>query len=383
MFKDCNTSDETHNKLVEIVKRTKLIDIQKSIAEKFYNVDDIVKFIYTSIIAGGNGILHGPGGFGKSQVIKAFFNYFDIQPLIVLGHSGTDIESLLGIPNIKKLTEESIYEIAFENSIFSKPGILIFEEFLDVKPVVASALKDIITEGGYRRGDEFIPSKIGSMFICSNKSPDEVVIDFSTAAFYKERFPYSKYVAWDDYSAKSYLNLFKVVYKDEFEANEKAFRLIAEICSSSCTPDTVISPRISLDAVEIFKVDNDVESLHNISSLNLSKIDEIKSRLRIEDQYKRLNSNFSELIDLVTNEKIDTIEEMVSFIGYSSKMQKEISKFSLEGDDLLETVSKLMSVLSIKTINIQNELEEKGVTNTEILTNIRETYENIQEYLSV
>ena len=298
MFKDCKTANETHKTLVKIIKNTSLSDIQEEIAKSFYNVDSIVKFIYIAIITNNNAILHGPGGFGKSQIIKAFFKFFNIEPIVVVGHSGMDVEALLGIPNIKKLTEESAYEIAFEKSVFAKPGVLILEEFLDVKPVVASALKDIITEGGYRRGDEFIPSKIGSIFICSNKSPDEVVVDLSTAAFYKERFPVSEYVIWSDYSSKAYLNLFDTVFGLDFNNKEK-LQLVAEVCAISCTSDIIISPRIAINAAHLFLGTEDIESLNMISSLDLSKIDEIKSRLRIESQQKYLGVKFINLISLL------------------------------------------------------------------------------------
>ena len=380
MFESCNTAKETQRELIDIISAVELTTVQKHIAKSFYNADGIVKFLYTSIIAGGNGILYGPGGFGKSEITKAFFNYFDIIPLVFVGHSGTDIESLLGIPNIKKLTDESIYEIAFEKSIFNKAGVLILEEFLDVKPSVATALKDIITAGGYRRGDEFIPNKIGAMFICSNKAPDEVVIDFSTAAFYKERFPYSLYVIWDDFSVNAYLNLFKLIYSEKYEDDIDSFKLIAELCSSSCNIDTIISPRMAFDTVNLFLINKEIDSLDMISSINTSKINEIQTRLRLENQYKHLNSKFLDLINYISSLKIDNIKEIAAFISFYTFFKKDISKYPLEGDALLKTIASLINIMEVKKVEADTNLIELGKNIK--LNKINETYEDIHQYIS-
>ena len=380
MFEACNTAKETREELIKLIGSVDLIKVQESIAKEFYNVEDVIEFLYNTIIAGGNGILHGPGGFGKSEITKAFFKYFGITPLIIVGHSGTDIESLLGIPNIKKLTEESIHEVAFENSIFNKPGVLIFEEFLDVKPSVASALKDIITEGGYRRGDELIPSKIGSMFICSNKAPDEVVIDFSTAAFYKERFPYSKYIIWDDYSSKEYLNLFKLVYEKQFKEDEASFKLIAELCSGSCNSDTIISPRMAFNTMNLFLINKDIRLLDMVAAIDTSKINEIQTKLRLERQFEHLNYKFEALIKLVSGFKLNNLQEVVSFIAFADTFKQDVLRYDIEGDALLKTISTFIEIVDLKRIEADDKLLEFG--DKMKLIEIGGVYEDIQKYLS-
>jgi len=379
MFENCNTAKETRAELIKLISSVDLKIVQKSIAKEFYNVDDVVEFLYNTIIAGGNGILYGPGGFGKSEITKAFFKYYGITPLVIIGHSGTDIESLLGIPNIKKLTEESIHEIAFEKSIFNKPGVLIFEEFLDVKPSVASALKDIITEGGYRRGNELIPSKIGSMFICSNKAPDEVVIDFSTAAFYKERFPYSKYVIWENYSRDSYLNLFKLVYEDIFEEEENSFKLIAELCSDSCNPSSIISPRMAFSTINLFLINKDIRILNMVAAINTNKIDEIQTKLRLENQYKHLNVRFQTLINTVSTLDFDYSDKAIAFISFANKFKTDQTYFNIEGDNLIKTISTFIDIMAIKL----EEAKEKLLkwSNYTHIAEIINNYEDIQKYL--
>jgi len=380
MFDDCNNAEETKLKLIKIITSVELSVVQESIAKKFYNVEDIVKFIYDAISAGGNSILHGPGGFGKSEITKAFFNYYNIEPLIIVGHSGTDIEALLGIPNIKKLTDESIYEVAFEKSIFNNAGILILEEFLDVKSSVATALKDIITAGGYRSGNKFIHSKIGSMIICSNKSPEDVTVDFSTAAFYKERFPYSKYVVWDDYSSNTYLELFKLVYKDKYTDQENAFRLIAELCSESCNTDTIISPRMAFSTVNLFLTTLNIDTLTMVNSIDTRKINEIQIRLKLEDQYMYLNNKFLLLINMISALEFKTIEEIAAFITFTEDFKNNIIIYKLEGDELLKTLSTLMNIIDTKITEANAALINLGNKNK--IININNLYEDIHQFIS-
>lgn len=382
MFESCKTAKETKEELIKIVKSSDLVDVQNHIAKEFYNVNSVVEFIYNSILAGGNAILYGPGGFGKSEITKAFFKYYGITPLVIVGNSGTDIEALLGIPNIKKLTEESVYEIAFEKSIFNKAGVLIFEEFLDVKPMVAAALKDIITEGGYRRGDEFIHSKVGAMFICSNKSPDEVTIDFSTAAFYKERFPYSKYVIWNNYSRNSYLELFKLRYSDIFETEQKSLKLIAELCSGSCDSSNVISPRIAFSAVNLFMLNKDIRSLEMISMINMSKLDEIQTRLRLEHEHEKLNHRFLSINDHISKFEFSSIEDIAAFVVFEDKFTCDVKRFNFEGDELIKTISNLINNIALKRLEADERLLVLGKQLPSKLSAINRVYENIQKYIS-
>ncbi len=381
MLESCKTSQETFDNIAAIVEKIPLKEVQQAISENFYNVDDIVEFLYLTLTSKGNGILHGPGGFGKSQVTKAFLDFYDIPTIVKVGHSGMDIESLLGIPNMKKLTEESIYEVAFENSVFLLPGVLILEEFLDVRPTVAAALKDILTEGGYRQGNQFIDSRIGSVIICSNKSPEEVSVDLSTAAFYKERFPYSLNVFWDDFSVNSYLNLFKTVY-DDINQNIDLYKLIAEICSASCFSDTTISPRIAFKAVDIFKVSENIESLKLISSLDLSKIDEIRAKLNQEKQFILLNKKFTKLIEQVNNFTPISSKGMIAFYSFSKKLKKSLQNTDLQGDLLLKTTSSLIDAINNKLSSIKFMEDEVGLEHQYSLGEIQKTNEDIQKYLS-
>ena len=364
-FKNCTNSTETYALVAKIVSNTKLAEVQKALSEKFYNIDNVVEFLYLTFTAKGNAILYGPGGFGKSNITKAFLNFFNIPIITKVGHSSMDVESLLGIPNIKKLTEESKYEISFENSVFNIPGVLILEEFLDVRPTVAAALKDVLTEHGYREGNTFTPSKNGPIVICSNKSPDEVSTDLSTAAFYKERFPYSLYVLWDEYKAIDYFNLYSILYDTSKEDSNK-FKLLAEICAASNKNDVIISPRIAIKALELFEQAHTINNLKYISSIDLSKIDEIHHKLTVDRQYKHLHSKFDSLKRELLNFNNFSNEAAVFRLYYIvNTLRDKLLTHNFYGDLLLKDISEMIETLSTFELKLKDTFMLLGKNKTE------------------
>jgi len=375
-FSKCGNSICTKEVISNRLKEFKLKDIQEHIAKKFYNANDIVEFLFVTIKSGENGILYGPGGFGKSQITKEFLEYVGIPAATKVGHSSMDVEALLGIPNIKKLTEESKYEVAFENSIFNHNRVLILEEFLDVRPSVAASLKDIITEGGLRDGNRFIPSKIGSIIICSNKTPDEVSTDLSTAAFYKERFPYSMYVAWDSYSYKDYLNMLDIVVGDSNKENKE---IVAKICAMSCSDDKVISPRIALKAFDLFTDTNNLNIFKLISDIDYGKIEDVIAEVRKDKVVGMLSDKISNLNRYLSMFSVlDTNNAIIAKSLYSN-ISSMVSNIDINDDKLLSNIASLLSILEILNDESDQLLYKEGSNKINLLKDIGNEYKDIQD----
>jgi len=383
MFKDCKTSLDTYDVMASIVEAVPLKMVQEDLAETFFNVEKTVEILYNTVILKENCILYGPAGFGKTAVTKAFFAYFGITPFVKLGDSSTDVESLLGIPNMKKLREDSIYEIAFENSIFTSAGPLILEEFLDVNPAVASSLKDIITEGGYRYGNKFTPSKVGPIIICSNKSPDEVSVDLSTAAFYKERFPYSRYIKWDSYNAAAYLSLFITSLLedgDDIDAYDREFNIVAELCAYSCKDGVLISPRIAIKAVKLLIKTKNIKSLSIISSLDLSKISDIVDRINVKKQNKELNKHLIKLISLLDGFAFSNINHSLAMLSMIHDVKVSLNATVIHSDTVLNSVSLFNNIAEETIDNIQEQFLKSGKNKRDNLPLIKITSENITAF---
>ena len=108
--------------------------------------EDAAKAIYLGLSSNMNIFLSGPSGFGKSTLTKYILDLYKIPYSTVIGYKDMSVDALLGVPNMDKLLKESEYNINFNKSIFSTPGILIGEEFTDILPKTASVLKDILSE---------------------------------------------------------------------------------------------------------------------------------------------------------------------------------------------------------------------------------------------
>jgi len=378
-FEDCQTSEETYDLVARIVSNTRLSDVQETLAKQFYNIDDVVEFLYLTCVSKGNAILHGPGGFGKSAITKAFFEYFNIPIITKVGHSSMDVEALLGIPNMKQLMENSKYTVAFENSMFIYQGVLILEEFLDVRPTVAAAMKDVITEGGYRQDNKFMSSRNGPMIICSNKSPEEVSTDFSTAAFYKERFPYSKYVIWNSFTMSDYMELFNTIYSIP-EIQREHYMLIAGLCAESNTFENIISPRLAIKAVDIYMKSGKIDSITYISSINISKLDEISNKISIARNSKYLLEYFDDLKNFIKSfdPSVYHIDSLFVLKFFFDRIISELQKEKWTGDLVLKTAADMITMLTNINEGISMELLAKA-DSAVIFKNIQDIYENIRK----
>ncbi len=382
-IEECKKSEETSEAIAQLVTSKSLDEVKEYMRKKFYQADDVVEFLYLALSSKGNGILHGPGGFGKSQITKEFLNYYEIPSSVRVGHSKLDVEALLGIPNIRKLMDESEYEVAFEKSIFNNAGVLILEEFMDVSPMVAAALKDILTEGGYRHNNKFIHSKIGSVIICSNKSPDEASIDLSTSAFYKERFPYSLYTCWNSFTKADYFNLYKTLYGDEILEKYDEYMLLADLCATSCTEDTLISPRIAIKARDAFINTGTIKSLQYIQSLDYSKIETIRHRIKADNQLKTIKRYFDQLRAEVYSFRVTDSGRYLAFLYMVNDIKQQISKFDMAGDDVIEAAGKLIAAMEEKLNSLTPELLEIGKNNISKLGTMKSTYEQITKYINL
>lgn len=203
-----------------------------------------------------NLILYGKGGYGKSELSKQVLEDQGFKVSTIVGHAGTQVEQLFGIPDMQKLMNESEYEIAFEKSPFQNADVLILEEFLDVPPDVSAALKDVVSSGGYRSKDRFIKSNIKFIVICTNKAPKDMESTDSYNAFYVERFPLHHEVIWKNHPAKCYYDLFS----ENTELDESPKVTISKICEKA-----QVSPRLALKAADFYTKTKDYANIRHIN----------------------------------------------------------------------------------------------------------------------
>lgn len=356
----CTTNSEVC-KLVS--KQLELIPYEELLVEvekKFVYQADTAKAIYTGLYMNINVFLSGPGGYGKSTLIQFILNLYKIPFTVVVGYKDMPVEALLGIPNMTKLLKESKYEVNFKQSCFCNPGILIIEEFTDVLPATAAALKTILTEKGFHGNDGKVESLISCLIIAANKSSKEVIDDESKRAFYAERFPLQVEVKWDTYTSKDYFKLLSLRHPEQ---DKSMLYFLAKVLEDNHTMfGNTISPRIALEITDVYlklginHIEHFPIRLDNVSTLKYQAEREYTSKTAlsllqdmvsvIEDEKDPSSSMLAayyalwKLSGLVaTDEVASLIYEYMKIVEYKIGTMRYGNNSMLQLDQLLNSIS--------------------------------------------
>jgi len=310
-----STNAEVSSAIKERVQSISVSELITELAKEFVQHEEATRHLYAALATNNNCILYGPGGYGKSVLIKAVCKILGVPLIYKVGYENMTPEELLGVPNMKSMLEDSIYETAFENSVFAFRGILCIEEGLDMSNSCAASLKDILTEKGFREGNTKKESLISTVILTGNKDPNVESTSDSIKAMYLERFPYRYKVQWKSYTEVDYMKLFSVLYNNVcYQKDFKKLTLVSRICSSA---QEAISPRVAGQAADVV-INLGVGFLDTISSLDTSLVKSMKYQINMEA--------------LVLSEK-ETLEKIKTFL-----------------DDL---------ILNIENTNVLKDLESK------------------------
>jgi len=357
----CQNNAEVVELIQKQIKLFNLEDIIKNCNQDFIFHNDAVKALFCALAAGENIILWGPGGFGKSALVRHLLKLLEIPYLVKIGYEDMQPEELFGVPNMDKLLNNSEYEIAFEKSVFSKPGVLILEEFLDVAPSTGAALKDILSQKGFRDHSEFKPSLISSIIICTNKSPEDVSINDSLSAFYKDRFPIRYKMIWPSFTTDDYINFFKIYFKKTYYIQRDEFNILAHIFAFSVSKSgDILSPRVAAQAGNIMMTSG-LKNINVIAGLSTIHLDEL-----IQQKYKETQSELQERILAEAGRSIEKLEfNLQNYIKlYSYKVALQNVNFD---DSYLFVVETINS----KITQFMEEFHEKNLydSNKSAITN--------------
>jgi len=153
--------------------------------------------------------------------------------------------------------------------------IVVFEELFDAAVSALKSMKDTMTSGSFRNGEEVVPMRTKIMICATNKEPHEVAELGASAQALVERFPLQLRVAWDSYTAADYLELLTQVgnfngnggavtieFAEILKLQEKAKkvvvpdqvqRVLSELIASTVAGGAVVSPRTAIYAVELIR----------------------------------------------------------------------------------------------------------------------------------
>jgi len=320
----------------------------------FVHVEDTIEVINLAIDTKTNLVLYGKGGYGKTELVKRVLQDRGLTYSTVVGNKDTSLESLIGVTDVKKFIDESELKVAFEKSPFMGADVLLLEEFLDVPEEIASALKDVISEGGLRTKTDFIEADIKQVIICTNKAPEDVSYNDSIKAFYMERFPLHHKVEWKNNPRVYYYDLLK----GNTDLDEKALNVISYICSK-----TEVSPRIALEAAKIYKLTGSFEKLKFVNGLKDVDIIGLSAEIERKETIKSF-TEFLTKINVLVDKYRDNIGALLLIKGKLLDNDYEsIPERMMAFSTLRISVTNKISNLKIKLTNdtdfiIKEEIDE-------------------------
>lgn len=246
----CTTNEKVCELISERIGLMTFDALMVEVDKNFIEQKEASRAIYTGLSMNMNVFLSGPGGYGKSSLVKFILDVYKIPNFTIVGYKDMPVDALLGIPNMQKLIQDSEYEIDFSKCIFGKKGVVIGEEFTDILPSTAAALKDVLTEKGFRHGDLKAESFISTMIICANKSSNEIADDNSKKALYDERFPLKIEVNWEKHSVSMYMKLLELKFPTK---DKKALYFMAKLFETNhLEHNNIITPRKAIDITRVF-----------------------------------------------------------------------------------------------------------------------------------
>lgn len=163
--------------------------IHNRLKDKFIMAEAFSIAVKDAFQTGSNMIVFGKGGFGKSEMISEIMRTPGLEgrTFTMSLNEATTVEHLMGGINMKSLTDKGSIEYLCENSWANKE-IVVFEEMFDAPANVLMALKDSLTSGYVRNGNQLFKIKTKIVFGLTNKSPKEVSSEPSFEAL-TQRFP--------------------------------------------------------------------------------------------------------------------------------------------------------------------------------------------------
>lgn len=216
------------------------------VAETLYAMDSAAKGLAFAANASQNILLFGKGGYGKSEIATMFGEYLKEKgeistPVFAMSFSlGTSEAQVLGGVDIKRYKEESelVYNL---KRAFVEHEYVVFEEMLDANTETLSVLKDILVSGLVRMGSEsdWHPIKTKMIVACTNRTREEVSLDWSTAAIL-DRFQMECLVEWSTHTYEDYLKALKLSKLGK--SNTYAAQFVAKCSSLFATNDKDVDP---------------------------------------------------------------------------------------------------------------------------------------------
>jgi hypothetical protein len=283
-----------------------------------------------------NIILWGAGGFGKSELAEYFFYTKGItNPFTKTMGNGATIDALLGGFNVKAFQETGKMEYLLEES-FLNHEYVILEELFDAPDYVLEELKDILSSGRVRNGNQIFKVKTKFIICCTNKKAEDFAKNNSLKALL-ERFKYSYNVKWNTYDSKSYGKFFNHV----FNSTDPFVELL---CDTHSKANKILSPRIAKECYISYKQFG-FPALKFIDGLDKSILEKIAANYKNIEALNNIKTEYSKLIE----DNIDNRNSLLTKLG-KLKFESGFESYIQEANTLTSKLSKEIESINKKVV---------------------------------
>jgi len=190
--------------------------------KNFVQTDEVAEAFKLGLASGKNILMHGVGGYGKSEMTNAVLANAiapDIRVWKSQLHVESTISSLYGGIDMKTLRETGEERYRVKWSILTS-DVAILEEMLDAPPAVLASLKTLFTERALLNGGQRVESQCKLAIALTNRTPEEIIQLGRSEAATLERFPIQLEVAWKKDNADARLKLYKTVHFENGNGRE-------------------------------------------------------------------------------------------------------------------------------------------------------------------
>jgi hypothetical protein len=287
--------------------------IKEEVSKKAIHSNDMVDIMFQSVKLGKNLLQYGRGGHNKSEGTVMILEMMrkegliTEQPFIMALGDGLTEETLLGGINIKKFKDDGeLVYLLNSPAFFGNHEVVILEEIFDAPPQVLLTLKDILSSGEVRKGNQRHKIKTKLVIGLTNRSKEEFAEDDSLEAL-TQRFPLTLKVEWPSYSTSDWQKLFKVVFDSDFNDQYKnKLRELAEILNqNNSTGTSFCSPRTAVHAAKLYCNGGD---LRYISDIDQQVVKDYFKANKDSEQETADNNMFSIIDEYIKANKIEGLD---------------------------------------------------------------------------
>lgn len=252
----------------------------QEIARSFTQSSVTAKLLYTAITTNRNLLLHGPGGYGKSEIVSKALELLKKTSRIIPCDAYMDPSVFTGATDIIALRDRGVISKTTNGVVFLEEGVVVMEEGLDAPPAALLSLRDTLQRRYFCCNGVCHAIGTTSVIICTNVNPLKWASDESRRATLN-RFQLNLKVEWTSHEAADYEEMLTLR-----GFSSSISKTVSQLVVAGNSAGKAINPRTAVSIASLFQdCGIDIEIVENCDSITSSafaamkeKWDEVKVR---------------------------------------------------------------------------------------------------------